>query len=79
MAASTASMCLRKESLSVHSHMRFQASSRFMVSPFGRKASGFRFRLTFRFEVDGTRTVRRDKGSGTDERLVNSGKLKPEA
>src|SRR5918997_1059906 len=46
MAASTASMCLRKESLSVHSHMRSQASSLFTacptVSPFGRwhQASG---------------------------------------
>src|SRR4051795_984360 len=33
MAASTASMCLRKESLSVHSVMRFQASSRFTTCP----------------------------------------------
>src|SRR5215203_4617310 len=33
MAASTASMCLRKESLRVHSHMSSQASSRFTTCP----------------------------------------------
>src|ERR671917_2859890 len=45
MAASTASMCLRSESLSVHSQSRFHASSRFKVClpPVGRsQASGFR-------------------------------------
>src|ERR671916_2987855 len=44
MAASTASMCLRSESLSVHSQSRFHASSRFKVClpPVGSsQASGY--------------------------------------
>src|SRR5215211_8644499 len=39
MAASTASMCLRRESLSVHVHISSHDCSRFKMSPFGGQAT----------------------------------------
>src|SRR5215211_320517 len=79
MAASTASMCLRRESLSVQAHISSQDCSRFKTSPSvdGSQATGIALgrRLVSECRYAGGTG---DKSLGTDEPPVTCDKLKPD-